>query len=120
VEETQGSNLRRSNTEFDPSPLHHTFLLGRARFIAQPFPTLLSIDHLHRVHVKKCASNYNYWNILQQVLISLILSSFLDVSGDVKKWLIPVLDELKQDTCVHFQPRSREQYYVEFVKGDGG
>lgn len=43
-----------------------------------------------------------------------------DVSGDVKKWLIPVLDELEQDTCVHFQPRSGEQYYVEFVKGDGG
>ena len=54
------------------------------------------------------------------MLISLILSSFLDVSGDVKKWLIPVLDELEQDTCVHFQPRSGEQYYVEFVKGDGG
>ena len=32
-----------SNSEFDPSPLHHTFLLGRARFTAQPLSALNKI-----------------------------------------------------------------------------
>ena len=45
-----GGNPRkqpRSSIEFDPSPLHHTFLLGHARFIAQPIPALvLSYDLL--------------------------------------------------------------------------
>ena len=38
-----------SSTQFDPSPLHHTFLLGHARFIAQPFPALIITDDTSRV-----------------------------------------------------------------------
>ena len=32
-----------SNSSFDPSPLHHTFLLGRASFTAQPLSALINI-----------------------------------------------------------------------------
>ena len=42
-----------NSSQFDPIPMHHTFLLGHARFIAQPLNALLS--HEARAQVCNCA-----------------------------------------------------------------
>ena len=45
---TEVANKPKQATFLSPSPLHHTFLLGRARFTAQPLSVLIAPLHFRR------------------------------------------------------------------------